>query len=214
MENSIKIVIADDHRLVAETWATIISMEKNYEIVKLFNDTQTLIDEVAEISPDIILLDVNISPISGIEATKLIKKISPFSKIIGVSMHNQPSYAKKMIRNGAIGYVTKNSSKVEMYEAIEEAMKGKTYICQEIQKNITKQVIVDEEQKNNFDKLTEREIEIIKLIKNGSTNKDIANTLFLSQRTVETHRARILKKLGLRNTISLITLINDSTLDL
>jgi len=210
MPNKIKIVIADDHKLVAETWATIIKLEKNYDVVKLFDNTQSLMDEIPEINPDIIILDVSINPISGIEATKIILQKAPHIKIIGVSMHNQPSYAKKMIRNGAMGYVTKNSSKMEMYEAIEEAMKGNIYICQEIQKNISKQIIVDDIENNNFNKLTEREIEIIKLIKNGLTNKEIASILFLSQRTVETHRSRILKKLGIKNSISLIKLINDS----
>ncbi len=210
MPNRIKIVIADDHTLIAETWATIINLEKNFNVVKLFDNTQSLIDEIPDINPDIILLDVSINPISGIEATKIILEKSPHIKIIGVSMHNQPSYAKKMIRNGAMGYVTKNSSKIEMYEAIEEAMKGNVYICQEIQKNISKQIIVEDVENNNFNKLTEREIEIIKLIKNGLTNKEIASMLLLSQRTVETHRSRILKKLGIKNSISLIKLINDS----
>jgi DNA-binding NarL/FixJ family response regulator len=210
MPNKIKIVIADDHKLVAETWATIINLEENFHVVKLFDNSQSLIDEISEINPDIILLDVSINPISGIEATKIILEKSPDIKIIGVSMHNQPSYAKKMIRNGALGYVTKNSSKIEMYEAIEEVMKGNTYICHEIKKNISKLIIVDDVENNNFNKLTEREIEIIKLIKNGSTNKEIATMLLLSQRTVETHRSRILKKLGMKNSISLIKLMNDS----
>lgn len=128
-------------------------------------------------------------------------------------MHNQPSFAKKMIRNGAMGYVTKNSSKHEMYDAIRSVMKGEKFICAEIQRNITNQLLVEEED-NKLSKLTEREIEIIKLIKNGSTNKEIAETLFLSPRTVETHRARILKKLGLKNSLSLVKYINESFLDL
>ena len=118
-----------------------------------------------------------------------------------------------MIRNGAMGYVTKNSSKQEMYDAIRSVMKGEKYICAEIQKNITNQMLVDEDD-NKLSKLTEREIEIIKLIKNGSTNKEIAEILFLSPRTVETHRARILKKLDLKNSLSLVKYINDSFMDL
>jgi len=128
-------------------------------------------------------------------------------------MHNQPSFAKKMMRNGAMGYVTKNSSKQEMYDAIKSVMNGQKYICAEIQKNITNQMLVDEDD-NKLSTLTEREIEIIKLIKNGMTNKEIAEQLFLSPRTVETHRARILKKLDLKNSLSLIKYINDSFMDL
>ncbi|NBO58183.1 MAG: DNA-binding response regulator [Chitinophagia bacterium] len=213
MTKKVRIIIADDHLLIAETWATLINLDPEFEVVKVYDNTKTMIDEITEIRPDVAILDININPFSGIEATTMIKKLSPGAKIIGVSMHNQPSFAKKMIRNGAMGYVTKNSSKLEMYEAIRSVMKGEKYICAEIQKNITNQLLVEEED-NKLSKLTEREIEIIRLIKNGSTNKEIAETLFLSPRTVETHRARILKKLGLKNSLSLVKYINESFLDL
>jgi DNA-binding NarL/FixJ family response regulator len=213
MTKKVRIIIADDHLLIAETWATLINLDPEFEVVKVYDNTKTMIDEITEVRPDVAILDININPFSGIEATTMIKKLAPGTKIIGVSMHNQPSFAKKMIRNGAKGYVTKNSSKLEMYDAIRSVMKGEKFICAEIQRNITNQLLVEEED-NKLSKLTEREIEIIKLIKNGSTNKEIAETLFLSPRTVETHRARILKKLGLKNSLSLVKYINESFLDL
>lgn len=213
MNKKIRIVIADDHLLIAETWATLINMDPDFEVVKVFDNTQTLIEEISDIKPDIAILDININPFSGIEATKMIRRLAPGTKIIGVSMHNQPSFAKKMMRNGAMGYVTKSSNKNEMYEAIRTVMKGEKFICAEIQRNITNQVLMDDDD-NKLSRLTEREIEIIKLIKNGSTNKEIAEKLFLSPRTVETHRARILKKLDLKNSLSLVKYINESFMDL
>jgi len=213
MNKKIKIVIADDHLLIAETWATLINMDPDFEVVKVFDNTQTLIEEISELKPDIAILDININPFSGIEATKMIRRLAPGTKIIGVSMHNQPSFAKKMMRNGAMGYVTKSSYKNEMYEAIRAVMKGEKFICAEIQRNITNQVLIDDDD-NKLSRLTEREIEIIKLIKNGSTNKEIAEKLFLSPRTVETHRARILKKLDLKNSLSLVKYVNESFMDL
>ena len=213
MAKKIKIIIADDHLLIAETWATLINMDPEFEVVKVYDNTKNLVDEITAVKPDIAILDINIHPFSGIEATKMIKKLAPGTKIIGVSVHNQPSFAKKMIRNGATGYVTKNSTKNEMYDAIRSVMKGEKYICAEIQKNITHQLLLDEED-NKLSKLTEREIEIIKLIKDGYTNKEIAKTLFLSPRTVETHRARILKKLDIKNSLSLVKYINESFMDL
>lgn len=213
MAKKIKIIIADDHLLIAETWATLINMDPEFEVVKVYDNTKNLVDEITAVKPDIAILDINIHPFSGIEATKMIKKLAPGTKIIGVSMHNQPSFAKKMIRNGATGYVTKNSTKNEMYDAIRSVIKGEKYICAEIQKNITHQLLLDEED-NKLSKLTEREIEIIKLIKDGYTNKEIAKTLFLSPRTVETHRARILKKLDIKNSLSLVKYINESFMDL
>jgi DNA-binding NarL/FixJ family response regulator len=213
MTKKIRIIIADDHLLIAETWATLINMDPEFEVVKVFDNTKNLIDEITEIKPDIVILDININPFSGIEATKMIKKLAPGTKIIGVSMHNQPSFAKKMMRNGAMGYVTKSSNKNEMYEAIRSVMRGEKFICAEIQRNITNQVLMDDDD-NKLSRLTEREIEIIKLIKNGCTNKEIAEKLFLSPRTVETHRARILKKLDLKNSLSLVKYINESFMDL
>lgn len=213
MNKKIRIVIADDHLLIAETWATLINMDPDFEVVKVFDNTQSLIEEISEIKPDIAILDININPFSGIEATKMIRRLAPGTKIIGVSMHNQPSFAKKMMRNGAMGYVTKSSNKNEMYEAIRAVMRGEKFICPEIQRNITNQVLMDDDD-NKLSRLTEREIEIIKLIKNGCTNKEIAEKLFLSPRTVETHRARILKKLDLKNSLSLVKYINESFMDL
>ncbi|MEY3060431.1 MAG: hypothetical protein RL000_1783 [Bacteroidota bacterium] len=213
MNKKIRIVIADDHLLIAETWATLINMDPDFEVVKVFDNTQSLIEEISEIKPDIAILDININPFSGIEATKMIRRLAPGTKIIGVSMHNQPSFAKKMMRNGAMGYVTKSSNKNEMYEAIRAVMRGEKFICAEIQRNITNQVLMDDDD-NKLSRLTEREIEIIKLIKNGCTNKEIAEKLFLSPRTVETHRARILKKLDLKNSLSLVKYINESFMDL
>jgi hypothetical protein len=213
MTKKIKIVIADDHLLIAETWATLINMDPDFEVVKVFDNTQTLVEEISDIKPDIAILDININPFSGIEATKMIRRLAPGTKIIGVSMHNQPSFAKKMMRNGAMGYVTKSSNKNEMYEAIRSVMRGEKFICAEIQRNITNQVLMDDDD-NKLSRLTEREIEIIKLIKDGCTNKEIAEKLFLSPRTVETHRARILKKLDLKNSLSLVKYINESFMDL
>lgn len=213
MAKKIKIIIADDHLLIAETWATLINMDPDFEVIKVYDNTKSMIEEISELRPDIAILDINIHPFSGIEAAKMIRKLAPGTKIIGVSMHNQPSFAKKMIRNGAMGYVTKSSNKSEMYEAIRAVMKGEKYICTEIQRNITNQLLMGEDD-NKISKLTEREIEIIKMIKNGSTNKEIAEALFLSPRTVETHRARILKKLGLKNSLSLVKYINESFMDL
>ncbi|MFN5914307.1 MAG: response regulator transcription factor, partial [Chitinophagaceae bacterium] len=133
MAKKIKIIIADDHLLIAETWATLINMDPDFEVIKVYDNTKSMIEEISELRPDIAILDINIHPFSGIEAAKMIKKLAPGTKIIGVSMHNQPSFAKKMIRNGAMGYVTKSSNKSEMYEAIRAVMKGEKYICTEIQ---------------------------------------------------------------------------------
>lgn len=214
MSNKIKIVIADDHVLIAETWATLINLDPAYQVIKVYDNTQSLLDEVADLQPQVVILDINIAPISGLEAVKLIREKSPASRTIGVSMHNQPSFAKRMISNGAMGYVTKNSTKDEMYKAINEVMEGKTYICTEIKNRITQNILMEDDESARLNSLTDREIDIIKLLKEGCTTEEIAEKLFLSPRTVDTHRAKILKKLQLKNSLSLIKLINERFPDL
>ena len=163
MLDKIKIVIADDHVLIAETWATLINLDPSFQVIKVYDNTQSLIEEVAELQPQIVILDINIMPISGLDAVKIIRERSPNSRTIGVSMHNQPSFAKRMISNGAMGYVTKNSTKDEMYKAIYEVMEGKTYICAEIKNRITQNVLLEDDESARLNSLTDREIDIIKL---------------------------------------------------
>jgi DNA-binding NarL/FixJ family response regulator len=135
--------------------------------------------------------------------------VSPASRIIGISMHSQPAYAKKMLQIGARGYVTKNSSKEEMITAIMEVHNGNKYICDEIKNNISELVLEENKDVPNVNALTEREIQIINLIKEGQSSKEIAVSLNISLKTVEVHRHNILKKLKLKNSASLVNFINN-----
>lgn len=214
MDKKISIIIFDDHNLVAEMWQDLINSDARFTVQTICNDTsEKSIDLVKIKRPDIVIMDINIQPMSGIDATKLIKKVSPGTKVICVSMHNQPSFAKRMLKNGALGYVTKSSNKSEMFDAITAVAKGKIYVCKEIQENLSKQVFEDADQPD-ISKLSEREVEVLKYIKEGLSSKQIGEKLFLSSRTVEVHRSNILKKLNLKNTASLLTFIHNSSLDI
>lgn len=214
MNKKITIIIFDDHNLVAEMWSELINSDERFQVVGICNDTtDDSIETVKTKRPDVVIMDINIQPTSGIDATKLVKKVSPGSKIIGVSMHNQPSFAKRMLKNGALGYVTKSSQKSEMFAAIQSVTEGKIFICKEIQENLAKQVFEDDETPD-ISKLSEREIDVLKHIKDGLSSKEIAEKLYLSARTVEVHRSNILKKLNLKNTASLLKFIHNSSLDI
>ena len=163
-----------------------------------------------ELQPEIVLMDINMAPFSGIEATRRIREASPHSRIIGVTMHTQPTYAKKMLQLGASGYVTKNSSKEEMFNAILEVSKGNKFLCEEI-KELISEAQVDPAAISAINTLTEREMDVINLIKQGSSSKDISLKLDISIKTVEVHRHNILKKLKLKNAASLIHFMNSST---
>ena len=146
------------------------------------------------------------------DAVPLIRKFTPGTKIIAVSTHRTPAYAKRMLQLGAKGYVTKNSSSQEMLTAIHEVMNGKKYVCSEIKDIISGQMLNDETTFHDAEDLSLREIEIVQLIKEGYSSKEIAASLHISVRTAEVHRRNILKKLKLKNTASLINYINNTDL--
>jgi two-component system, NarL family, invasion response regulator UvrY len=156
------------------------------------------------------LLDINLSHASGFDAVPLISKFSPGTKVIAVSMHSQPAYAKKMLQLGARGYVTKNSSREEMLTAIEAVKNGKKYICSEIKDIIADNLINGNVTGPGVKELSMRELEVIKYLKEGLSSKEIGIKMFISIRTVEVHRHNILKKLQIKNTAGLINYINQS----
>jgi DNA-binding NarL/FixJ family response regulator len=206
--SKINILIADDHKLIRETWSYILNSDARFQVVGECGDAQEAVELARTKRPHVVLMDINMTPFSGLEATQRIRKISPGSKVIGVSMHSQPAYAKKMLQMGARGYVTKNSSKEEMIKAILEVNHGNKYICDEIKNIISEQLLDEKEDSPNINALTEREMQIINFIKEGLSSKEIATSLTISLKTVEVHRHNILKKLKLKNSASLVNFIN------
>jgi DNA-binding NarL/FixJ family response regulator len=209
----ISILIADDHKLIRETWSFILSSDQRFEVVAECSNGAEAIELAKTHRPDIILMDINMTPMNGVDATKEIRRYSPLSKVIGVSLHSQPSYAKKMLQNGARGYVTKNSSREEMYRAILEVYNNNRYVCDEV-KNILSNQLVAEDNEPDINSLSTRELEIIGLIKKGFSSKEIGVELGITLKTVEVHRHNILKKLKLKNTASLISYISTAVVDI
>ncbi len=192
------ILIVDDHPIVAEglqklildkglasKCMTVYSSKECQKYLKLFN-------------PDLILLDYHLPDGNGIDLCKFIKREDSKIKVLVISSFKEQSIVKLMISNGASGYVLKNASEEEIIEAITTVLSGKIYMCEESQE------IIDN--RNNQTIITEREIEVIKLIAEGLTNIEIAEKLFLSPLTVERHRKNIIIKLNAKNTASLISI--------
>lgn len=208
----ITVLIVDDHTLIRETWSFLLGRNENFEVIAEVGDGQRAIDIARDKRPNIVLLDINMTPLNGFDVLKMVRKQSPGSKVIAVSMHSQPAYAKKMLRMGAKGYVTKNSPRQEMLDAIMEVQKGNTYICQEVKNILSDQMLNEEDNAAGLNQLSEREIEVINQIRDGLSSKEIADKLAISIKTVEVHRHNILKKLKVKNTASLINYINSSGL--
>lgn len=207
--SKITILLVDEHRLIRDSWSFILNSDPRFEVVAETSSGEDAIELAKSRKPDIVLMDVNMTPVNGFDATKQIRKFSPGSKVIGVSMHSMPAYAKRMLQLGAMGYVTKNSPKDEMITAILEVHDGRKYICDEV-KNILAQQELDEgtPASTDMNNLSRRELDIIQLIKEGLSSKEIALQLDISLKTVEVHRYNILKKLNLRNTAALVNFIN------
>ncbi|RYY53244.1 MAG: response regulator transcription factor [Chitinophagaceae bacterium] len=204
----ITILLVDDHKLIRDSWSFILNSDDRFSVIGETSSGEEAIEITRIRKPDIILMDVNMSPVNGFDATKQIHKISPESKVIAVSMHSMPAYAKRMLQLGAMGYVTKNSSKEEMITAIVEVYNGKKYICEEVKNILAQQELDETSEQSDMNNLSRRELDIIKLIKEGLSSKEIAVQLDISLKTVEVHRYNILKKLKLKNTAALVNFIN------
>jgi two-component system invasion response regulator UvrY len=128
----IKLIIVDDHFHVREAWSWVLSQVPGLDVIAQCANGQEAIEAAKTLQPDVMLMDIHMKPVNGIEATRTIRSFAPGIKIIGVSVQAERSYVNEMLRNGANGYVTKNSSSTEMVTAIDEVLAGKTYLCEEV----------------------------------------------------------------------------------
>lgn len=208
----IKLYLVDDHRMVIDMWASLLSTNPKFEIAGTALDGEKAFEEISNTLPNIVLMDITLPGMSGIELTKKIREKLPSIKILGVSMHTNIMLIKQMLISGASGYVSKTSSFDEMIQAITTIHEGSRYICRNIKDYITNQVISEQQSDPAYriNQLTKRELEIVTLIKEGHSSKEISEKLFISKRTVEVHRYNIFRKLEVNNITSLIKITNNS----
>lgn len=204
----ITLLLVDDHKLIRESWSIILNADPRFEVIGETHDVDHAVEFVKTRKPDLILMDINMSPINGFDATKIILREAPDALVVAISMHALPAYARRMFQMGAKGYVTKNSSKEEFVSAILEVKAGNKFICQEIKNIVAQQELEDGGGHPDMNSLSKREIEVVQLIKEGLSSKEIAKSLTISLKTVEVHRYNILRKLKLKNTASLVNFIN------
>jgi DNA-binding NarL/FixJ family response regulator len=203
------LLLVDDHQLFLDGMSFIFSQQENITISGTANNGRKALEMIENESFDLVMMDINMPELNGFEATKMIKSKFPKVKILIVSMLNDYASISKLLKAGADGYVMKNTGKDELLIAIETIMKGEVYVGEEVKKGLflymtTKKA--NEPKLNVFGvvELTNREKEILKLISEGMTNNEMADKLFLSPKTIDTHRTNLLQKLGLKNTAALI----------
>lgn len=202
---AIKLFITDDHYMVIEGIHSLLSHEPPIEWMGHATNGASCLAFLKQHEPDVILMDINLPDISGIDLCKEVKEKYPSVFIIGLSTFNQQSFIEKMMYNGASGYVLKNATQEELLEAITIVAKGKTYLSFEVA-----QTIRNKPEASII--LTRREKEVLELIADGMTNNMIAEKLFISSTTVDSHRKNLLTKFDVKNTASLIRLASQKQL--
>jgi len=202
-----KIMLADDHALIRSGVRNLLKLSKDIEVIAEAENGRQAIDLFEEVRPDLIILDISMPDMNGMDAGLKILEIDPSANILMLSMYDDEDYVSRCIENGVKGYVVKSESGQELEYAVRTILQGKTYFsrqAQEVILNKYKQTVARKRDRQESVKLTAREIEIIKLIDDGLTSQQMADKLFISPRTVETHRANLMKKFAVKNAIELV----------
>jgi DNA-binding NarL/FixJ family response regulator len=201
----IKIIIADDHAIIREGLKSLLE-KKGVCVQEIAQNGREAVEKAIALKPDVMLMDISMPDLNGVEATARIKKAVPFTKIIALSMHSSKTIIDKMFAAGASGYILKESAFSELYDAIQEVLKGNFYLTPSIAR-----MYVDSQglpfscsdQIPKFNKISKKEGEILQLIAEGQKTRNIAEKLGISIKTVETHRRNIMKKLNIFNVAGL-----------
>ena len=206
-EGPIKIFLADDHTIVRQGLAKLLEAEPNIKVVGEAQDGREAVDKVQKLNPDIVIMDIAMPMLNGIEATRQIKKILPKIKIIILSMHSHDRYISELINLGASGYLLKDSTGGEIVKAVSAAMKGDVYLSPSISRRVVEDYLSLKKTSSREDlyaKLSNREREVFQMIAEGHSTRKISDILCVSPSTVKTHRANIMEKLQLDNISQLI----------
>jgi DNA-binding NarL/FixJ family response regulator len=210
----IKVIIADDHAVVRKGLKTLLQDETQIEIISEAVDGFDTIDKVLILKPDVLLLDITMPDMSGLEVARILSNKMPTTHVLIFSMHANSEYIIKALENGAKGYLLKDSDKDEIMKAIKAVAKGKKYfppdiseiIINELLRKTTSKLVEKSNHKTQeaFSSLTQKEIEILKLVVEGKSSREISEMLVLSIRTVDKHRSNIMKKTNAKNTADLV----------
>jgi len=197
-----RILLADDHTVVRKGIRMILSAQPDLEVVAEAKNGLEAVSEAERTLPDVVIMDVNMESLNGIEAARRIAEVSPRTRVLALSMHRDAVYVREMLRAGAKGYLVKDADDDALLDAVRAVARGEAYLSP----SVADAVLTDYRKHvtNPVDLLTSREREVLQLIAEGSTNKDIANQLSLSVYTVEGHRSRLMEKLNLHSTGDLV----------
>lgn len=197
---AIRIILVDDHQIVLDGLRSLLDKDPSFDVMGAFSDPEKALAYLSVQTPDILLTDYSMPHMSGLDLIRKAKALHPAIKSVLLSMHDEPSVVKEAMKQGINGFLLKNIQQVELKEALRKIYSGLMYISAEITTQLLHHHLVDESEST----LTERELEILKLITKEFSNKKIADELHISERTVETHRKNIFRKTGTSSLVGLI----------
>lgn len=203
----VRIMLADDHAILRTGLRLMLSNVPNLEVVGEATNGREALAKAEELKPDVVIMDITMPEMNGIEATTELKKRLPKTKVLFLTMHENEELLFRTVQAGGSGYVLKKSADNELVEAIYQVSRGETFLRPDLAKQVVQDYLsrVDKgEETQSYEDLTEREREVLQLLAMGMTNQQVADKLVLSVRTVETHRARIMDKLGIKGRAALV----------
>jgi two-component system response regulator NreC len=200
-DKMIKVVLADDHMIIRDGLRALLERQPDMEVVAEADNGRTALKHVKELSPDVVIMDIGMRELNGIDATRQIVKISPGVKVLALSMYSDKRFIKGMLKAGASGYMLKDSAFKELIDAIRVIVDNKTYISPSIASIVMNDYLRNSPEKDGSTRslLTSRELEVLQLLAEGKSAKQIALSLDLSIKTIESHRNRVMQKIDVSN---------------
>ena len=200
-DKMIKVVLTDDHMIIRDGLRALLERQPDMEVVAEADNGRTALKHVKELSPDIVIMDIGMRELNGIDATRQIVKMSPGVKVLALSMYSDKRFVKEMLKAGASGYMLKDSAFTELIDAIRVIVGSKIYISPGVASIVLEDYLEDSTERESSIRslLTSREIEVLQLLAEGKSTKQIALSLSLSIKTIESRRARIMQKIGIDN---------------
>ncbi|MBI2847080.1 MAG: response regulator transcription factor [Chloroflexi bacterium] len=203
----IRVIIADDHTILREGVRKLLELHDDIEVVGEAADGKEAVEKSTQLTPDIVLMDIAMPGLGGLEATLEIRKLSPKTRILVLTQYDDPEYIYRFLKSGAAGYVLKKAAGTELVSAIRAVHRGEAFLYPSIAGKVIEGYLRTEnprEEEVVYEKLTDREKQVLKLVAEGHSNKEIAELLTLSIKTVMGHRANIMEKLSVHNRTELV----------